>query len=216
MRSLPDNASRSGGCLETMDNKSLIKGICATLIIIGIYACIFYAIQLFDLKKSICIVEKKNYEPYTCKDIDCGPTMNFKTEYYLTEINSGNSRWACDTHSQCNCCNGHGECSSITINKQAKYEDCYPIITYTMNKYQNIKNGSMIDCWIDGSGNYLIEGQTPDYGYYISRIMIITPLIISFVCLCVFTCVLLKRWHEKSNDNATNIDNIAINYNIMG
>lgn len=214
----------SEGCLQKADNETLKISIGALLF--GISMCLLSVILPTNFIKSMCIIEKKHNEPYTCEDMiqrvaspshhinKCGLTINYKTGYYLTEINSEVSKWACDTHRPyCNCCNYKG-CISVPVYEEEKINGCYPIITNSLDTYQSLSNESMIDCWIDRGGNYLMKEQYREY-VDISKIMIIGVMIILCLCTCVLSYVLLKRYYCKPNDIVINVDEIDMDYNIM-
>lgn len=168
--------------------------------------------------KATCIVKNKINSTYSCQGVfghrhytDCGPTINYKTEYLLTETKSMISKMACCTQTpDCYCCK-ESTCEYIRINNK-KINGCFPIIVQTLEVYQSIVNGSLIDCWIDGNGNYLMKEQIQHTGW-IMRIVLILILAILFIWLCVSVYVLYKRLKEKRiNENTKIINSVELDY----
>lgn len=174
------------------------------------FVCVIVFYLLFasrSFEKSKCILEEKYYEPYMChvQSFPCGPTTNYKTMYYLKEVNTNISKWVCSQKMQfCNCCAKKG-CLLMSTSPEI-IGDCYPIIATSLDTYSSMYNGSMIDCWIDSDGNYLIKNQKLDIdandATLSSVVIMISVMIIcmSFIMLCHYTCdVVLKRCY-KPND----------------
>lgn len=192
-----------------LKNDELKRGLYVSLVcvIICLISYTFEPIGLIPQRyiESTCIVENKFAKTYACKfkvgdtgypyNYNCGPTENYKVGYYLTEIKSGISKWACNVQiPECKCCNSEdfrARYCFISIRTAKKIGDCYPIITTSLTGYNNVINGSKVACWIDRSGNYLMKDQK-SYGRP-DIVVISIFLILSCLFACGFLCNLLRR-----------------------
>lgn len=201
--------------LKTIITVSFICSIAWTCFICSIaWTCGYLLLP----RQSSCFVESKYDEIYTCIDGNmnsCGPTVNYKTRYYLKEISSGVSKWACNRRKpNCDCCHKRQGCKFIEVNNEEQIGGCYPIITDSLDTYHGISNGSVVDCWIDYNDNFMLKEQSSVYSA--PRVFLIIFMVISYVVFFVYSSVFLKRRcydKQKISEIESTNDSIEVDVN---
>jgi hypothetical protein len=207
-----------------MNNRDIKGCICSMLFLIAIVSIFFTILLPKEHIKTTCIVENKYNETYACENgkYACGPTINYKIGYYLTETSTGISKWACDTRKPiCSCCN-RKNCRNVVTNEKKIFGECYPIITTELDDFQRILNGSTVVCWIDPDDNYLMQDQKRGYDG-LTKIVLCIILVLLCGFLCGFLCILLEQWYKDSYKNkignivleTNEIDSSVVDYNAM-